>query len=116
MAHRASPISKPSLLSAFQHHPRSRFISLSSWLPRAAFGSVLQPNWKGGAAHPAPRRAIFITVRGEYQVTPSDGVARRFAAGSVVIVEDTTGDGHSTTITSDVDCIVFAVGLPTTGA
>ena len=73
-------------------------------------------NWKGGAAHPAPRRAIFITVRGEYQVTPSDGVARRFPAGSVVIVEDTTGDGHSTTITSDVDCIVFAVGLPPTGA
>jgi hypothetical protein len=73
-------------------------------------------NWKGDAVHPAPRRAIFVTVRGEYQVTTSDGVARRFPAGSVLIVEDTTGDGHSTTITSNEDCFIFAIGLPTASA
>jgi hypothetical protein len=73
-------------------------------------------NWKGDAVHPAPRRAIFVTVRGEYQVMTSDNVARRFPVGSVLIVEDTTGDGHSTTITSDEDCFVFAVGLPAASA
>ena len=26
-------------------------------------------NWKGDAAHPAPRRQIFITLQGEYEVT-----------------------------------------------
>jgi hypothetical protein len=30
----------------------------------------------------------------------------------MLVVEDTTGDGHSTTITSDEDCFAFAVGLP----
>ena len=70
------------------------------------------PAWKGDAAHPAPRRMIFVTVRGEYQVTASEAVVRTFPAGSVLIVEDTTGAGHSTKITSAEDAIVFAVGLP----
>jgi hypothetical protein len=71
------------------------------------------PAWRGDAPHPAPRRQIFITVRGEYQVTAGDGSVRRFPTGSVLLLEDTTGTGHSTRITSGEDCIVFAVGLPT---
>jgi hypothetical protein len=84
--------------------------------PDGTFWIGAPSNWKGDAAHPAPRRAIFVTVRGEYQVTTSDGVTRRFPPGSMLIVEDTTGDGHSTKITSDEDCILFAVGLPATSA
>ncbi len=67
--------------------------------------------WKGEESHPAPSRQIFITVRGEYQVTAGDGAPRKFPAGSVLLLEDTTGSGHSTRITSADDCIVFAVGL-----
>jgi len=55
---------------------------------------------------------IFITVRGEYEVTTSARAVRRFPVGSVLIVEDTTGEGHSTKIISSEDVIVFAVGLP----
>ena len=84
--------------------------------PDSTFWIGAPTTWKGDAAHPAPRRAIFITVRGEYQVTTSDGMARRFPAGSVLIVEDTSGDGHSSTITSDEDCFVFGVGLPAVSA
>jgi hypothetical protein len=84
--------------------------------PDGTFWIGAPANWKGDAVHPAPRRAIFVTVRGEYQVTTGDGVVRRFPAGSVLIVEDTTGDGHSTTITSDKDCFIFAVGLPAVSA
>ncbi len=69
-------------------------------------------DWKGGAPHPAPRRMVFVTVRGEYEVTVADGIARRFPVGSVLIVEDTVGDGHSTRITSDEDTVAFVVGLP----
>jgi len=71
-------------------------------------------DWKGDAAHPTPRRQILVTVQGEYEVTTSDGAARRFPIGSVLLVEDTTGDGHRTKITSAGDALVFAVGLPPT--
>jgi hypothetical protein len=51
-----------------------------------------------------------MTVQGEYEVTAGDGW--RFPVGSVVLVEDTRGSGHSTKITSAGDALVFAVGLP----
>lgn len=71
-------------------------------------------DWKGDAAHPTPRRQILVTVQGEYEVTAGDGTKRRFPIGSIVLVEDTTGTGHSTKITSAGEALVFAVGLPPT--
>ena len=70
--------------------------------------------WRGEAAHPAPRRMIFVTVQGEYEVTVGGGGTRRFPVGSVLIVEDTSGEGHSTKITSAEEVVVLAVGLPAT--
>ena len=62
--------------------------------------------------HPSPRRMIFVTVQGEYQITAS-GETRRFPAGSVLVAEDTTGVGHSTKIINGSgDVIIFAVNLP----
>ncbi len=68
--------------------------------------------WPGDEPHPAPRRMIFVTVRGEYAVTVGDGTTHRFPPGSVLIVEDTTGVGHATEILDGEDVIVFAVRLP----
>jgi hypothetical protein len=70
------------------------------------------PTWKGDAAHPAPRRMIFVTVQGEYQIEASDGAIREFPPGRVLLIEDTTGRGHSTRITSTQDAIVLGVSLP----
>ena len=69
------------------------------------------PDWSGGEPHPAPRRMIFVTVSGEYEVTTAEGAVRSFPAGSVLLVEDTTGSGHSSRVTSSGECIIFAVGL-----
>ena len=68
-------------------------------------------SWKGDAPHPAPRRQVFITIRGEYAVTAGDGAVRNFPKGSVLLLEDTTGGGHSTRILGVEDCIVFAIGM-----
>ena len=70
------------------------------------------PDWQGDKFHPAPCRMIFVTVRGEFEVTTSHGIVRRFPVGSVLIVEDTTGAGHSSRIISADDMIIFAVSLP----
>ena len=69
-------------------------------------------DWKGDAAHPTPRRQILVTVQGECEVTAGDGTKRRFPTGGVVLVEDATGGGHGTKITSAGKALVFAVGLP----
>jgi hypothetical protein len=70
------------------------------------------PTWKGDVPHPAPRRMVFVTVKGEYQITASNGEARRFPPGSMLLIENTTGIGHITKNISNGDTIVLAVGLP----
>jgi len=71
-------------------------------------------DWVGEVRHPAPARVVFVLVQGECEVTVSDGTVRRFAPGNVLLLEDTTGDGHSTRIIGPNTVIVLAVRLPST--
>ncbi len=70
------------------------------------------PGWGGQVPHPAPRRQLFCTLRGEYEVTAGDGETRRFPVGSVLLLEDTTGPGHATRIVGGGDVLLLAVALP----
>ena len=45
--------------------------------------------------HPAPRRQYIINLDGAVQITASDGESRTIGPGEVLLVEDTTGKGHS---------------------
>jgi hypothetical protein len=67
--------------------------------------------WAGETPHPTPHRQIFCVLQGEYEVTASDGGVRRFPAGSVLLLEDSWGKGHSTRITSQEDVLIFGVVL-----
>ena len=67
--------------------------------------------WAGDVPHPSPGRQIFCTTQGEYEVTASDGGVRRFPAGAVLLLEDTWGKGHRTTVTSEIDLVVLVVTL-----
>jgi hypothetical protein len=50
-------------------------------------------------------------LQGEYEVTASDTDVRRFAAGSVLLLEDTWGKGHSTRVIGKDDVLIFGVVL-----
>ncbi|NOR14063.1 MAG: cupin domain-containing protein, partial [Candidatus Aminicenantes bacterium] len=51
------------------------------------------PGWFGDW-HPAPRRQFIFMLIGELEVEVSDGEVRKFVPGDVMLVEDTTGQGH----------------------
>ena len=69
------------------------------------------PDWNGQVPHPSPRRQLFCNLRGEYGVTASDGTTRRFPAGSVLLLEDTTGKGHASRIIGGEDALLVSVAL-----
>jgi len=46
--------------------------------------------------HPAPRRQYVILISGELEIGLGDGTVRRFGPGDARLVEDTTGQGHTT--------------------
>ena len=92
--------------------PPAAPLNIAQFLPTMQSFWVGAPiGWKGEEPHPSPRRQIFCALQGEYEITSSDGAVRRFLAGSVLLLEDTWGKGHSTCITSAEDVLVFGVAL-----
>jgi len=61
--------------------------------------------------HQSAARNLFIVLSGEWEVTASDGETRRFGPGSVLLVEDMTGKGHTSRVTSDVDSLAVMIEL-----
>jgi len=44
--------------------------------------------------HNTPRRQYVVNLQGGVEITVSNGEARCFEAGTVVLLEDTKGEGH----------------------
>lgn len=61
--------------------------------------------------HTAPRRQYVITLAGEGEIGLADGSLHRFGPGHVSLVEDLTGEGHTTRVSSDVPRITATVRL-----
>ena len=69
-----------------------------------------QSGWHGEVAHPAPFRMLQSYLSGTVEVTASDGQSRRFGPGSLLLLEDTRGQGHSTRIL-DEDVLMLVTQL-----
>jgi quercetin dioxygenase-like cupin family protein len=61
--------------------------------------------------HVSSGRHLFAVITGEWEVSSSDGEVRRFSRGDVLLVEDTTGKGHASRVTSDEDSLALLVTL-----
>ncbi len=68
-------------------------------------------HWHCGPLHlewvNAPQRQCFIYLGGIVEMTAGNGETRKFVAGNVLMVEDTTGSGHCTHIADYMDAIVI---------
>ena len=61
--------------------------------------------------HPAPRRQFVIILSGQLEIGFTDGTKRVFGPGDARLVEDVTGNGHTTGTYGDVPCITATVPL-----
>ena len=60
----------------------------------------LPPKWMG-QRHPSPTRQILVCCRGTVRVTASRGEPQTIGPGDCWLMEDTTGDGHETSVISE---------------
>jgi hypothetical protein len=51
--------------------------------------------------HPAPRRQFVVTLTGQVQVGCGDGTVRVFGPGDIMLADDLTGQGHTSTQLGD---------------
>ena len=85
-------------------------LDLSETVPAAQFAFMSTPAGWASDWHSSSARNMFFVLTGEWEVTASDGEARRFAAGSALLVEDTTGKGHSSRVIAE--SVAAVVELP----
>jgi len=84
----------------------------AQFLPTTQSFLVAAPSgWDGEVPHPSPKRQIFCVLQGDFRITTSTGDVRYFSGGDVLLLEDTSGKGHSTRITSEEDVLIFGVAL-----
>lgn len=61
--------------------------------------------------HPAPRRQYVIILSGQLEIGLGDGSKHIFGPGDARLVEDTTGQGHTTATYGDAPCVTATVPL-----
>ena len=61
--------------------------------------------------HPAPRRQYVISLAGQIEIGLGDGTTSRYGPGDARLVEDTTGQGHTTRVIGDQPSITAVVPL-----
>jgi hypothetical protein len=62
--------------------------------------------------HPAPRRQFIVNLSGAVEITASDGEARIFGPGSIMLVEDLTGKGHISKAVGNEERLSLFVHFP----
>ena len=71
----------------------------------------VQPGWEGETPHPSPQRQVFCVLRGQVELTVSDGERRRFGPGGLFLLDDTEGKGHSSHVLGDDALVIFGAVL-----
>lgn len=61
--------------------------------------------------HPAPRRQFVIILSGQLEIGFGDGTTRVFGPGDARLVEDTTGQGHTTRVHGSVPVVTATIPL-----
>lgn len=86
-------------------------LNLSAFMSANQVGFMEAPAGWSSDWHPSGGRNMFVVLNGEWEVTASDGESRRFATGSALLVEDTTGKGHSSRVVSKTESVAVVAQL-----
>ena len=100
-------------LDLIDYAPPAPPLYLSSTTTANGFAFMRAPCGWSSDWHPSSGRNIFFVLTGEWEVTSSDRETRTFACGSVLLVEDTIGKGHSSRVVSATDSLAAMVQLIT---
>jgi hypothetical protein len=74
----------------------------------------LAPGWDG-SWHPTPRTQYAVTLAGDWEITVTDGERRSFGPGDMVLLDDRTGRGHNTVVTSPGEVLILLIWLKLDG-
>ena len=87
-------------------------VQVSSFTPTTQCAFIRIPVGYSSEPHPSPTRQMGFVLAGECEMTASDSEVRRFTPGSIMLVEDTAGKGHTYRVVGNSEVLTAAVHLP----
>ena len=81
-------------MASIQYAPPAPALEISEPTEATSFFWFRFPKDWSDAAHPSPRRQLFVVLEGEVEGWTSTGDTRTFRAGDRLLMEDTSGKGH----------------------
>ena len=92
--------------------PAARGVLAASANPGNVQGAVFRRFALGNSGkHTAPRKQYAIILSGSMVIQTGEGTERRFGPGQVLLMDDTTGEGHLTTFSYDEPCKCLIVPI-----
>ncbi len=98
-------------LSLVDFAPPAPALLLSAFTDAKKYGFISAPTGWHGDWHPTPKRQMMVYISGKREATVSDGEVRVFGPGSVTLVEDTSGKGHTSRVVGDEEVLGLVVQL-----
>ena len=89
--------------------PPAPSFDVSDFAAATRYGFLRAPSGWVGDLHPSPMRMWVFILSGEIEFETSDGERRRVAAGSAILLEDTTGKGHQSRVIGDAPTLLAVV-------
>ncbi|MFP3646182.1 cupin domain-containing protein [Paraburkholderia sp. SIMBA_054] len=89
--------------------PPAPSFDVSDFAAATRYGFLRAPSGWVGDLHPSPMRMWVFVLSGQIEFVTSDGERRRLAAGSAILLEDTTGKGHQSRVIGDVPTLLAVV-------
>ena len=83
------------------------FASSFSQASRYAFLRA-EPGWRE-SWHPAPEKQFLVYLAGVTEFRVSDGEIRRLGPGTILLAEDTVGEGHISQVVSEEDVVAVLI-------
>ena len=87
-------------------------VLMTPYLNAEKIGFLRFPHGLSQDLHPAPGKRFVMVLTGILQVEAGDGERRTFAPGSVLLVTDTQGPGHRTSVVGEQDVFITWVPIP----
>ncbi|WP_127111668.1 hypothetical protein [Shimia sediminis] len=81
-------------MSSVQYAPPAPALDISAPQEADAYFWFRFPQGWEDAAHPSPRRQLFVLLEGQVEGWTSLGETRVFSVGDRLLMEDTSGKGH----------------------
>ena len=81
-------------MTEIQYAPPAPAVEISEPVEASRYVWFRFPSDWSDAAHPSPRRQLFVVLAGEVEGWTSKGDRRVFRVGDRLLMEDTTGKGH----------------------